>query len=81
MGRGPHFSERSRQYSADRRTRVGFHEPGEGNAIFGSGIPLTVEKGYGLVDLRIGLLQDQAHMADRRVQSKDSLLDGSQDLT
>lgn len=30
-----------------------FHEPGEGDPKFGSGIPLTVEKGYGLVDLRI----------------------------
>ncbi len=30
MGRGPHLGERSRQYRADRRTRVGFHEPGEG---------------------------------------------------
>ena len=30
MGRGPHLSERSRQYRADRRTRVGFHEPAVG---------------------------------------------------
>ncbi|MDB5682274.1 MAG: TonB-dependent receptor, partial [Sphingomonas bacterium] len=29
-----------------------FHEPGEGNPIFGSGIPLTAEDGYGLLDLR-----------------------------
>src|SRR5215831_6199084 len=30
MGRGPHLSECSRQYRADRRTRVGFHEPAVG---------------------------------------------------
>lgn len=29
-----------------------FHEPGEGNPIYGSGIPLTAEEGYGLLDLR-----------------------------
>jgi iron complex outermembrane receptor protein len=29
-----------------------FHEPGEGNPVFGSGIPLTREPGYGLLDLR-----------------------------
>ncbi len=29
-----------------------FHEPGEGNPVFGSGIPLTAEEGYGLLDLR-----------------------------
>ncbi|MDB5577839.1 MAG: TonB-dependent receptor [Bradyrhizobium sp.] len=29
-----------------------FHEPGQGNPIFGSGIPLTAEDGYGLLDLR-----------------------------
>lgn len=29
-----------------------YHEPGEGNAIYGSGIPLTREAGYGLLDLR-----------------------------
>ena len=29
-----------------------FHEPGEGDPRFGSGIPLTREEGYGLLDLR-----------------------------
>jgi len=29
-----------------------YHEPGEGKAIFGSGIPLTREPSYGLLDLR-----------------------------
>ncbi len=29
-----------------------YHEPGEGNPVFGSGIPLTVEKSYTLVDLK-----------------------------
>ncbi|MET0547321.1 MAG: TonB-dependent receptor, partial [Caulobacterales bacterium] len=29
-----------------------FHEPGEGNVIYGPGVPLTVEKGYGLLNLR-----------------------------
>ena len=29
-----------------------FHEPGEGNIAFGTGIPLTAEDGYGLLDLR-----------------------------
>jgi len=29
-----------------------FHEPGEGNPVFGSGIPLTREASYGLLDLR-----------------------------
>lgn len=30
-----------------------FHEPGEGSNVYGSGIPLTVEDGYGLLDLRV----------------------------
>ena len=29
-----------------------FHEPGEGNPIFGSGIPLTAEQSYALLDLK-----------------------------
>ncbi|RSY79342.1 TonB-dependent receptor [Sphingomonas koreensis] len=29
-----------------------YHEPGQGNPIYGSGIPLTREPGYGLLDLR-----------------------------
>ncbi|MFV3127214.1 TonB-dependent receptor [Niveispirillum sp. KHB5.9] len=29
-----------------------YHEPGEGDPIFGSGIPLTRKDGYGLLDLR-----------------------------
>jgi iron complex outermembrane recepter protein len=32
-----------------------FHEPGEGNIAFGTGIPLTAEDGYGLLDLRASL--------------------------
>ena len=32
-----------------------FHEPGEGNPIFGSGIPLTAEESYGLLDLRASI--------------------------
>ncbi len=32
-----------------------FHEPGEGNVAFGTGIPLTAEDGYGLLDLRATL--------------------------
>ena len=32
-----------------------FHEPGEGNVTFGTGIPLTAEAGYGLLDLRATL--------------------------
>jgi iron complex outermembrane receptor protein len=32
-----------------------FHEPGQGNPIFGSGIPLTAEDGYGLLDLRASI--------------------------
>ena len=32
-----------------------FHEPGEGNIAFGTGIPLTAEDGYGLLDLRATL--------------------------
>jgi iron complex outermembrane receptor protein len=32
-----------------------FHEPGEGNLAFGTGIPLTAEDGYGLLDLRATL--------------------------
>lgn len=32
-----------------------FHEPGEGNVAFGTGIPLTTEDGYGLLDVRATL--------------------------
>lgn len=32
-----------------------YHEPGEGNVLYGPGIPLTVEDGYGLLDLRASL--------------------------
>ena len=32
-----------------------FHEPGEGNVAFGTGLPLTAEDGYGLLDLRASL--------------------------
>lgn len=32
-----------------------FHEPGEGNVLFGPGLPLSVEDGYGLLDLRATL--------------------------
>jgi iron complex outermembrane receptor protein len=32
-----------------------FHEPGEGNIAFGTGIPLTAEDGYGLLDMRATL--------------------------
>ena len=32
-----------------------FHEPGEGNLVYGTGIPLTAEDGYGLLDLRATL--------------------------
>jgi iron complex outermembrane recepter protein len=35
-----------------------FHEPGEGNIAFGTGIPLTAEDGYGLLDLRATLTKD-----------------------
>jgi iron complex outermembrane recepter protein len=35
-----------------------FHEPGEGNIAFGTGIPLTGEDGYGLLDLRATLSKD-----------------------
>ena len=35
-----------------------FHEPGEGKIAFGSGIPLTAEDGYGLLDLRATLSKD-----------------------
>ncbi len=35
-----------------------FHEPGEGNLAFGTGIPLTAEDGYGLLDLRVTLSKD-----------------------
>ena len=31
-----------------------FHEPGEGDNRFGSGVPLTAEDGYGLLDVRVG---------------------------
>lgn len=34
-----------------------FHEPGEGDPRFGSGIPLTREEGYGLLDLRVSYEQ------------------------
>ncbi|MEI5604159.1 hypothetical protein, partial [Streptomyces brasiliscabiei] len=32
-----------------------FHEPGQGNAAYGVGTPLTAEPGYGLLNLRAGL--------------------------
>lgn len=32
-----------------------FHEPGEGRIAYGTGIPLTAEDGYGLLDLRASL--------------------------
>ena len=32
-----------------------FHEPGQGNIAYGTGIPLTAEDGYGLLDLRATL--------------------------
>lgn len=32
-----------------------FHEPGQGNIVYGTGIPLTSEDGYGLLDLRATL--------------------------
>ena len=32
-----------------------FHEPGEGNIAFGTGIPFTAEDGYGLLDMRATL--------------------------
>lgn len=32
-----------------------FHEPGQGNIVYGTGIPLTAEDGYGLLDLRATL--------------------------
>lgn len=32
-----------------------FHEPGQGNILYGTGIPLTAEDGYGLLDLRATL--------------------------
>ena len=32
-----------------------FHEPGQGNILYGNGIPLTAEDGYGLLDLRATL--------------------------
>ncbi|HMO67218.1 MAG TPA: TonB-dependent receptor [Novosphingobium sp.] len=35
-----------------------FHEPGEGNLAFGTGIPLTAEDGYGLLDLRLTLTKN-----------------------
>ncbi len=35
-----------------------FHEPGEGKIIYGTGIPLTAEDGYGLLDLRATLTVD-----------------------
>lgn len=35
-----------------------FHEPGEGKLAFGTGIPLTAEDGYGLLDLRASLTKD-----------------------
>lgn len=34
-----------------------YHEPGEGDARFGSGIPLTVEDSYGLLDVRVAFEQ------------------------
>lgn len=35
-----------------------FHEPGQGNILYGTGIPLTAEDGYGLLDLRATLTKD-----------------------
>lgn len=35
-----------------------FHEPGQGNLAFGTGIPLTAEDGYGLLDLRASLTKN-----------------------
>ena len=35
-----------------------FHEPGQGNLVFGTGIPLTAEDGYGLLDLRASVTKN-----------------------